>query len=70
MTDSFFKLREVSTSKFPHTSQDLAAKSTPQALFAAGSAFRFTKSKRLAATLPQVTLGLLHNGPTLHEVTQ
>lgn len=70
MTDSFFKLREVSTSKFPHTSQDLAAKSTPQALFAAGSAFRFTKSKRLAATLSQMTTGPLNNGPNPLEVTK
>ena len=70
MTDTFFKLRAVSTSKFSHILQDLVAKSAQSALFAAGSALRFTKSKRLAATLPQMTLGLLHNGPTLHEVTQ
>jgi len=53
-----------------HIPQDLAAKSTQSALFAAGSALGFTKSKPLAATLPQMTPGPLHNGPTLHEVTQ
>ena len=58
------------TSKFSHILQDLVAKIAQSAFFAAGSALRFTKSKRLAATLPQMTLGLLHNGPTLHEVTQ
>ncbi|NIZ62088.1 hypothetical protein DL239_13985 [Sedimentitalea sp. CY04] len=62
--------RATTPSKFPHISQDLVAKSAQSALFAAGSALRFTKSKRLAATLPQMTLGPLNNGPTLHEVTQ
>ena len=60
----------LTTSKFPHILQDLVAKSAQSALFAAGSALRFTKSKRLAATLPQMTPGHLNNGPTLHEVTQ
>lgn len=53
-----------------HNNSDSAAKTAQSALFAAGSALRFTKSKRLAATLPQMTLGLLQNGPTQHEVTQ
>jgi len=63
-------LSQPSISKFPHIFPDLVAKSAQSALFAAGSALRFTKSKHLAATLPQMTIGLSDNGPTLHEVTQ
>jgi len=54
----------------PHIFPDLAAKTALSALFAAGSALRFTFLKRLAATLSPLTPGHNHNGPTLHEVTQ
>lgn len=57
-------------SNFPHTSQDLLAKSAQSALFAAGSALRFTKSKRLAVTLPQMTPGFSPYGPNPLEVTK
>lgn len=63
-------LRAAITSNFPQASQDLVAKSAQSALFAAGSAVRFTKSKPLAANLPQMTPGLLHNGPNPLEVTK
>lgn len=62
--------RVPSFSIISHIPPDFVAKTASSALFAAGSAFRFTKSKRLAATLPQMTTGPLLNGPTLHEVTQ
>jgi hypothetical protein len=49
---------------------DSVAKTASSALFAAGSALRFTKSKRLAATLPQMTPGLSPYGPNPLEVTK
>lgn len=57
-------------STISYISPDLAAKTALSALFAAGSALRFTISKRLAATLPQMTTGHSNNGPTLQKVTQ
>lgn len=62
--------RVLSNPQFPHTPQDLVAKTALSALFAAGSARRFTNSKRLAATLPQMTPGLSPYGPNPLEVTK
>jgi hypothetical protein len=62
--------RAPSFSIISHISQDLVAKTASSALFAAGSARRFTKSKRLAATLPQMTPGLFPHGPNPLEVTK
>ncbi|OUS38261.1 hypothetical protein A9Q94_02875 [Rhodobacterales bacterium 56_14_T64] len=62
--------RMLSISKFPHIFPDLVAEKASSALFAAGSALRFTKSKRLAATLPQMTIGLSrYNNHTFQQVS-
>ena len=59
----------LSASKSSPTTRDFAAEWPNRTAFPCRIALRFTKSKRLAATLPQMTIGLLNNGPTLHEVT-
>ncbi|AZV76824.1 hypothetical protein EBB79_02210 [Parasedimentitalea marina] len=61
---------KLSISKFSPIFPDLAVKRTHQALFAAGSALRFTFLKPLAATLPQMTFRLYPHGHNPLEVTK